>query len=374
VKKKILITCLYPSEANPLLAIEMAKSLMALGFEVYGLLETGVINKKEWIDLLGVNKIEYISISHFTRKLSKYTKYINALRYSVLGKKTLFSKFYNIVFDYTFYSFYHHWNDIIIRKIDSKKNVLFLHDPIPHSGEPKKRLKNQKHQVSLMDDTVLLSKKFIPTVEKEYGVSASAIHYMPLGAMDYSNGNHVEPVKFDENSGIHFLFFGRIQEYKGIDILLKAFSKIKKMYPDTTLTIAGNGDFSVYEQLISGTEEILNRYIDDSEISGLFSETNTVVVLPYADATQSGVIPIASQYGNPVIASKTGGLVEQLDDGNLGIFVDSGNIDSLLAGMERAITDRKALKEQSNAMIKYHDSLDWNVIVRNLMIELEQKT
>ena len=371
--KKILITCLYPSEANPLFAIEIAKSIKRLDFDVYALIEKSTINKVEWLELLGSERVDEININNVTRRLKKYTKYLNAARYSLFSGEALFKKIKGLEFDCVLYTFYHHWNDILIKKIDSKRNVLFLHDPIPHSGEAKKRLNNQKHQVSLMDDVVLLSKKFIPIVEKEYGISTNKIHFMPHGAMDYSKEDNIEPVKLDEKKGIHFLFFGRITEYKGVDVLLKAFRDVSEKHPEATLTIAGNGEFSKYKQFIRGNEEIINRYIDDSEIPGLFSRTNTIIVLPYIDATQSGVIPIAAQYGNPVIASNTGGLVEQLDEGNVGIFVEPNNTNSLLEAMETAIKDRKLLAVQSKAMLAYHDKLDWSIIVSNLMSELRKK-
>lgn len=102
------------------------------------------------------------------------------------------------------------------------------------------------------------------------------------------------------------------------------------------MTVAGSGDFSKYHAIFEELPQvkIINRYIADTEIDDYFSVPNTILVLPYLDASQSGVIPIALEYGVPIIASNTGGLKEQMDNGNLGLFSTPGDADSLMKQME----------------------------------------
>ncbi|MBS9767680.1 MAG: glycosyltransferase, partial [Flavobacteriaceae bacterium] len=88
------------------------------------------------------------------------------------------------------------------------------------------------------------------------------------------------------------LFFGFIREYKGLDILLKAFGQLDNSYQ---LLVAGESytDFSKYQNLIDENPNkeqilVLNRYIADEEVARLFSCAD-VCVQPYRSATQSGI-------------------------------------------------------------------------------------
>jgi starch synthase len=65
---------------------------------------------------------------------------------------------------------------------------------------------------------------------------------------------------------------------------------------------------------------VLNSYISDETRAELFAQAS-VVVLPYIDASQSGVIPIAYSFGKPVVATTVGGLPAMVDDGVTGYLV-----------------------------------------------------
>lgn len=88
------------------------------------------------------------------------------------------------------------------------------------------------------------------------------------------------------------------------------------------MTVAGSGDFSKYDSMFKELPQvdIVNRYIEDKEIDNYFSIPNTILVLPYLDASQSGVIPVALEYKIPIIASDAGGLKEQMNNGDFGLF------------------------------------------------------
>jgi starch synthase len=89
------------------------------------------------------------------------------------------------------------------------------------------------------------------------------------------------------------------------------------------IVIAGHGEnFDRYQRMMVHPERfvILNRHIDEEEVRRLFQEAS-VVVLPYVESFQSGVIPIAYTYGKPVVATTVGGLPEMVDDGVTGLLV-----------------------------------------------------
>ena len=171
---------------------------------------------------------------------------------------------------------------------------------------------------------------------------------------------------------INFLFFGRIEEYKGIDVLLDAYQKLENYYPQkTSLTIAGRGDIAKYQNKINKFESVyvLNRMILDSEISSLYAGNNIVTVLPYKDATQSGVIPTAQIFNSLIIASDVGAIREQLDDGKLGILIKPNDVEALYLAMKMVVSniydsEYKDMKDKGYVFVK---KLKWNLLGKKLL-------
>lgn len=118
-----------------------------------------------------------------------------------------------------------------------------------------------------------------------------------------------------------FLFFGRIDEYKGIDTLCKAYSALTDDFKSKTrLVIAGKGVLSKEEKLLIREEQYImpiTRFITDSEMIWLFRNA-TSVIMPYTEASQSGVLPIAYKFGKLVVVSDLQGLTENVVEGKTG--------------------------------------------------------
>ena len=355
--RNILVVALYPNESCPVFSLQLAKALIVNGYYVYAILPADIDNKSEWIDNLSSEKICFIENKKGNGWKGKVQKYTNIVKFTLLRKKYLHS-ILNIEFDIVFYTFFHRWNELLKRYVKAKRQILFVHDPIPHSDEKSNRKKRQKKQIRKMDAIVVLSKIFIPICEQEYNLLSDKILYMPHCLMNYGGEKRVF---FDKNKEIHFLFFGRITNYKGLDILIKAFQKVEKLNLNAKLTIAGNGDFSLYEKEFSNLKNafLINKYIEDEVIKEIFLQENTVCILPYIDATQSGVIPIAYEYGNPVIASDTGGLKEQLFDGEVGIFCVPNDVESLFDCMSQFVENKDLFILQSEKMIRASAQLNW---------------
>ena len=120
------------------------------------------------------------------------------------------------------------------------------------------------------------------------------------------------------------LFFGRIWKYKGLEYLIHAQPLINAAMPNARIVIAGQGDdFEPYRRMMPQPDrfEVHNRHISAADRDALFRQA-TVVVLPYIEATQSGVIHFANSYEKPVIATRVGALPDAVDDGVTGVLIE----------------------------------------------------
>ena len=146
-----------------------------------------------------------------------------------------------------------------------------------------------------------------------------------------------------ERKGRTILFFGIVRKYKGLDVLLRALPKVLSEV-ECNLIIAGEfyEPVSKYEQLvrelgISNAVRIDNRYIANEDVPALFDQAD-VLVLPYLSATQSAVAGIAAANGLPIIASRTGGLSEAVQENVTGLLFTPGDVDELAACLVRYFT------------------------------------
>ena len=139
------------------------------------------------------------------------------------------------------------------------------------------------------------------------------------------NSRHPHAILFDN----YVLLFGRIKPYKGIDVMIKATRIAKpKLGNEFKVLIAGLGDISYFSNLLNLPDcdyiHIRNELIPILDIPSIF-ERSRFIVLPYRDASQSGVIPLAYTFSKAVIASDVGSISEIVDHGKTGFIFNSGN-------------------------------------------------
>ncbi len=144
------------------------------------------------------------------------------------------------------------------------------------------------------------------------------------------------PPAFAHDGPARLLHFGRLLPYKGLDLLAEAMGRLRPQQ-GWRLRVVGSGPES---QALSALRAIAgvsveNRWVPECEISSLLAWAD-VLVLPYREASQSGVAGAALAAGRFVIATRVGGLPEQLTREPLGILCDP-DAASLAAAIERFI-------------------------------------
>ena len=163
-------------------------------------------------------------------------------------------------------------------------------------------------------------------------------------------GEKIDPILAKSKLGINsskrtLLFFGLIRDYKGLDLLIDAMNYLDNDYQ---LLIAGEsyGSFEKYDQQINSIQKpdrvkIFNRYIEDEEVPIFFSSSD-VCILPYKSATQSGITAIAYHLDVPLIATRTGGLSEAIEEPGTGLMVPEISSQSIAETIMKFFTiDRK---------------------------------
>lgn len=130
----------------------------------------------------------------------------------------------------------------------------------------------------------------------------------------------------------YLLFFGFIRAYKGLDLLIEAFSDKRLRNRKLKLIIAGEfyENDTPYRYLIKKynlENDIIffDHFIKDNEVSLFFSVAD-LVVQPYKTATQSGVTQIAFHFEKPMLVTDVGGLREIVPDGKCGYVVKPESI------------------------------------------------
>lgn len=168
-------------------------------------------------------------------------------------------------------------------------------------------------------------------------------------------------LKWEENSKV-ILFFGYIRKYKGLDILIDAFSEAKKKLPELKLIIAGEfyEDPEPYLKQIdnSGFEsdiKVFNQFIPNEEVSNFFDLCD-VVVQPYRSATQSGILNMAYGFEKPAIVTRVGGLEEFVDEDKTGIIVNRIDANSVAEGILKFYELLKIVDFKSNIIKRVNEN------------------
>jgi glycosyltransferase involved in cell wall biosynthesis len=219
----------------------------------------------------------------------------------------------------------HIWDLIILHKLRNLpvKVVTMIHDDTAHAGEifpPSWFIR----KISRSSDAIIF---FSQCVKMQLGLENKEQYVCSLPCL-IESASDKQPLI--EKKGL--LFIGRIKKYKGISILIDAYRLLPQ--PRENLTIAGFGQINLD---LDSDIIFVNRWLENSEIIQMLNECE-VLVLPYLEATQSGIIPIAISLNTKIVYSIVGGLSEQLLSYGRKVGVSPASPESLAVGIQRAIS------------------------------------
>jgi len=200
-------------------------------------------------------------------------------------------------------------------------------------------------------------------------------HNLPIRRVEIvPNGVDLEtfrPANDWPNDGGYILFVGRLVPQKGVTFLLQALSVVLQRFPDTRLIIAGDGELDLFLKRIARHLGIPHRvsFVDwktGPDLVELYQQAKLVVVPSCYEPF--GIVALeAMACGRPVIASRTGGLVEILHDGVNGFLVEVGNYLQLAQRMVTLIQDDELRLDIGEAARRRAAEFSWQrVIARTL--------
>jgi glycosyltransferase involved in cell wall biosynthesis len=192
-------------------------------------------------------------------------------------------------------------------------------------------------------------------------LAPGAKHYcVPFPLVDYGPSTTCPP-----EEPIRFLFFGHIKRYKRLDILIKAFKRLRAAgtVPIELYIAGGCDDWGTYQDMIGSDPSIVARVelIPATDIPNLVGSCH-YVVLPYQDIAQSAVLTLAFQYGKPVVVSDIEGFRQSVVEGTTGFFFESESVDHLSAVMGDVIAKHRSryagMKDSIRQVVAREYSLD----------------
>ena len=196
------------------------------------------------------------------------------------------------------------------------------------------------------------------------GTDAVTVHPHPIYDQ-FPKADDILP----RRASLELLYFGFIRPYKGVDILVEAMSSIPEK--DWFLTIAGEcweGEDKLQKKIKdSGLTERIEfraRYHSEQETAGLFTRAD-IVLLPYRDATGSGVIPVAYHYLRPVVATNVGGLPDVVLEGKTGWLVQPENPQAIADIVGQLTKESTAACEPY--IERFKQKLTWDSLVTSLL-------
>ncbi len=242
----------------------------------------------------------------------------------------------------------HLWFNLALPLLGRYPLVLTIHDPRCHLGDRGGR--NTPGAVLRFGfrraaQVIVHGAELRQQVLEELCMAPAAVHDIPHVAIGEVGARQPVP----EEAGM-ILFFGRIWEYKGLEYLIRAEPLISAQVPGLRIAIAGQGeDFARYRRLMVHPERfaVYNDYVPDERRAELFQKAS-VVVLPYVEATQSGVIPVAYTFAKPVVATTVGGLPSMVEHGRTGYLVPPRDEQALADAVVRLLKD-PGLRHQMGA-------------------------
>lgn len=224
-------------------------------------------------------------------------------------------------------------------KVQGITVIRLLHDFEKHPGDRwppnfliRSIVKRSNFLIALSNEVASKIKNLNPKIR---------LSIYPHPVFDFSASQTVVTI-----SDRYILFIGRIRKYKGVENLIAAFSRLDSR--DIELIVAGKGKFQVESD--SGIR-VINRWLEENEIASLIKGAE-VVVFPYLEASQSGILPYCVGENKKIVVTPLPGLLEQTSTYKNAYVTKGFEVDELIQALNSAISAETLIKKSSGVASK----------------------
>ena len=274
------------------------------------------------------------------------TYYLRLLRYSAIARPRIFHILWNNrfeLFDRTLLMCYY--------RALGKRVVLTAHNVNTRRRDAEDSAMNRFTlgiQYRLANHILVHTERMKREVVSVFRVPAERVTTVTYGVNNAVPNTGLTSAEARQALGLRdtekvILFFGRIRPYKGLEYLIDAFGRLPRVAQDYRLIIAGQADKAdpYRAVVVDKTREderngrvLLNlEFIPDGDVEKYFKAAD-VLVLPYRDIYQSGILFLALRFGLPVLASDVGSLKDELLEGRNGFVFKPGDSADLADAIE----------------------------------------
>ncbi|MEL0326862.1 MAG: glycosyltransferase [Burkholderiaceae bacterium] len=257
--------------------------------------------------------------------------------------------------DIVFCPMLNYWSPLLgmVYRLLRIKYFLLVHDATPHPGEDS-WIQRLLFSLSFLnvDTFFVLSLSVKSGLMKANTYRSQAIIVSTHGNL-YDGAVGVERVlKADHPVTISFL--GRIREYKGLGMFIMTLLQLRKNGWVINGLICGNGVISSTDRALldrANFIEVNNRWLSDDDFKS-YLDRSDIVLLPYTEASQSGVVVAAKTFGVPLIVSPIGGLTEQVEHRVTGLVASDVTVDAFVAAVGELLNNQHMYAFISSNQIK----------------------
>jgi len=233
--------------------------------------------------------------------------------------------------------------------------------------------------LSMLSNMIIVHLNIMKEILKQqYGINAEKIHVIPHGILSMGTNSSLNDINREEKAV--FTTFGSIRPDKGIENILKAFSKLTKIYGNVKLVIAGQYDPSISPESLGylnviqkvirrsnlGKHVTLKLNLPYEEVCNIYRKSYAVI-LNYLDKSviaASGPLALAFAFAKPVIASK---IPRFLEYQSYVLLVDPDNRNELAKHMQALIEDRELYNSLTRKLEEMRSIYSWQNVTKEYL-------
>ncbi|MCC6967756.1 MAG: glycosyltransferase family 4 protein [Nitrospira sp.] len=258
----------------------------------------------------------------------------------------------------------------MLRLIGSASFVYTPQDVLPNSLRPY-HIRAFRFLYARMRHVFLNAKQNEPLVVENFAVPRERITVLPIADLTAFVREHVTAERPDIPVGSRVvLCFGLIEPRKGIHTLLSAAPEFLRQVPEALLVIVGKPlmDIAPLQQQLTelglqARVRLVPQYVSFAQMAGYFTSAR-LLVLPYENGWNSGVLASAFGFGKPVVATRVGGFDEVVTDESTGLLVPPKDPAVLAQAIVRVLRDEALYTRMVANVQTAAGDISWEAIAR----------